>query len=64
MQKINIGDIVTLKKPHPCGSYDWKVIRTGADLKLQCMGCDRVVMLDRPTVIRRMKKITSGDERK
>lgn len=64
MQKINIGDIVTLKKPHPCGSYDWKVIRTGADLKLQCMGCDRVVMLDRPTVIRRMKKIISGDERK
>lgn len=66
MQKININinDIITLKKPHPCGSYDWKVIRTGADLKLQCMGCDRVVMLDRPTVIKRMKKITSGDERK
>jgi hypothetical protein len=64
MQKINIGDIITLKKPHPCGSYDWKVIRTGADLKLQCIGCDRVVLLDRPTVIRRMKKITPGDEYK
>lgn len=62
MQKININDVVTLKKPHPCGSYEWKVIRTGADIKLQCMGCNRVVMLDRPTVIKRMKKITTEDE--
>ncbi len=62
MQKINVGDIITLKKPHPCGSYDWKVIRTGADIKLQCIGCDRVVMLDRPTVMKRLKRIKQSKE--
>lgn len=62
MQKINIGDIITLKKPHPCGSYDWKVIRSGADIKLQCMECDRIVMLERPTVIKRLKKIKQTKE--
>lgn len=62
MDKINLGDIVTLKKPHPCGSYDWEVIRIGADLKLQCVGCGRVVMLDRPTVIKRMKSIKHKED--
>ena len=62
MTKINIGDVITLKKQHPCGSHDWEVIRTGADLKLQCMGCGRVVMIDRPTVIKRMKSIKHKEE--
>lgn len=62
MDKINLGDIITLRKPHPCGSYDWEVIRTGADLKLQCIGCGRVVMLDRPTVIKRMKSIKRKED--
>jgi len=62
MDKINLGDIVTLRKPHPCGSYDWEVIRTGADLKLQCVGCGRIVMIDRPTVIKRMKSIKHKED--
>ncbi|MCF7926496.1 MAG: DUF951 domain-containing protein [Candidatus Izimaplasma sp.] len=57
MQKIKLDDVLTLKKKHPCGSFEWKVIRTGADLKLKCLGCDRIVMLDRPTVLKRIKKI-------
>ncbi|MCF7925156.1 MAG: DUF951 domain-containing protein [Candidatus Izimaplasma sp.] len=62
MEKINIGDIITLKKPHPCGSYNWKVIRIGADLKLQCLQCDRIIMLDRPTVRKRLKNIKHVEE--
>lgn len=42
---VAIGDIVTVRKPHPCGSKDWKVIRTGADYKLECTGCGRIVLV-------------------
>ena len=45
--KINVGDRVRLKKPHPCGSSEWEVIRTGADVKVKCAGCGRIVMLPR-----------------
>ena len=34
-----VGDIVKLKKPHPCGSYEWEILRVGADFRLKCMGC-------------------------
>jgi hypothetical protein len=57
MQKINIGDVIALKKQHPCGSYEWTVIRTGADIKLQCVKCERIIMLDRPTVVKKMRAI-------
>lgn len=57
MQKISIGDVVKLRKKHPCGSFNWKVIRTGADVKLQCLGCDRIVMIDRPTLHKRIKEV-------
>jgi hypothetical protein len=58
MQKIDLGDRLVLKKGHPCGSNDWEVIRVGSDVKLKCLGCDRVVMIDRPTLLKRIKKIT------
>jgi hypothetical protein len=57
MYKINIGDILVLKKGHPCGENKWEVIRVGADVKLKCLGCDRIVMLDRPTLTKRIKKV-------
>lgn len=41
---IQIGDILTMKKPHPCGSRDWRVLRIGADFKLRCCGCGHEVM--------------------
>ena len=41
---IQIGDILTMKKEHPCGSREWQVLRTGADFKLRCCGCGREVM--------------------
>ena len=41
---IQVGDILSLKKAHPCGSKDWQVLRIGADFKLRCLGCGREIM--------------------
>ena len=41
---IQVGDILTMKKPHPCGEKRWQVLRTGADFRLRCMGCGHEVM--------------------
>ena len=50
-----IGDVVRLRKPHPCGSYDWTVVRLGADIGLRCHGCERKVLLPRRQVEKRLK---------
>ena len=55
--KLNVGDIVELKKQHPCGSKDFEITRVGMDIKIKCVKCERVVMLDRPTLEKGIKKI-------
>lgn len=45
-----IGDIVKLKKPHPCGSQEWEILRVGADFRLKCQGCGHQVMVSRKLV--------------
>jgi hypothetical protein len=55
---VTPGDAVTLRKPHPCGSYDWTVTRTGADIGLECVKCGRRVMLEREVFERRAKSVT------
>ncbi len=45
MDKYAVGDIVKLKKPHPCGSSEWEIMRVGADFRLKCMGCGHQVMV-------------------
>lgn len=50
-----IDDIVRLKKPHPCGSYEWKVVRVGADIGLTCQTCGRRVLLPRRELERRLR---------
>lgn len=52
---LNVGDIITLKKKHPCGSHEWKLLRIGADLKIECLGCGRVVMIERQKLLKRIK---------
>ena len=47
---VLVGDILTMKKPHPCGSKQWKVLRTGMDFRLSCVGCGHEVMLPRSKV--------------
>ena len=54
---INLGDVIQTRKPHPCGSDIWTVIRTGADIKIKCQGCGRIVMLDRAVFLKRRKKV-------
>jgi len=61
VMKISVGDVVRLKKPHPCGSDTWEVIRTGADIKIKCLGCGRVVMMPRPQFERRVKEFVRPD---
>ncbi len=53
--EVQVGDRVKLRKPHPCGSFDWRVVRVGADIGLRCLGCDHRVMLPRSIFERRFK---------
>ena len=55
-EEIRIGDVVQTRKPHPCGTDQWTVIRIGADIKIRCSRCGRIVMLDRETFLKRRKK--------
>jgi hypothetical protein len=59
---INVGDTLKLKKPHPCGSHDWEVLRTGADFRIKCMGCGRQVMIARKLLEKNVKSIIEKDE--
>lgn len=52
-----IGDRLRLRKPHPCGNYDWVVVRLGADIGLSCEKCGRRVLLPRSEVERRLKQV-------
>ena len=55
---IRTGDILTMKKPHPCGSRDWRVLRVGQDFRLSCLGCGHQIMIPRTTAEKRLRKIT------
>ena len=55
--QIAIGQIVQLKKKHPCGGDRWRVTRVGADIKITCLTCGRTVMLDRAEFEKRVKKV-------
>ncbi|MCJ7522253.1 MAG: DUF951 domain-containing protein [Dehalococcoidia bacterium] len=57
-----LGDIVRLRKKHPCGSYDWQVVRLGADIGIKCQGCNRRVLLERRVFERRVKAVISQGE--
>ena len=57
--EYNIGDVIQTRKPHPCGNDQWTVTRIGADFKIKCLKCSRIVMLDRETFLKRVKKVIS-----
>jgi hypothetical protein len=63
-----MGDIVQMKKDHPCGSKEWEIVRIGADIKIKCCGCGRLVMLPRAKFEKDVKKIikqnSQNDEEK
>ncbi|HZK26956.1 MAG TPA: DUF951 domain-containing protein [Thermoclostridium sp.] len=58
-KEFKLGDFVEMKKPHPCGSKVWKVVRTGADIRIECQGCHHQVMIPRAKFEKNMKKVVS-----
>jgi hypothetical protein len=60
---LRMADVLRLRKPHPCGSSDWVVVRLGADIGLKCTGCGRRILLTRREVARRMRTtVRRGEE--
>ena len=57
LPEIKLNDVVRLRKPHPCGSYDWRITRMGADIGLECLGCGRRTLLTRRKLARKLKLI-------
>jgi hypothetical protein len=60
--EIKLGDIVRLRKAHPCGSYEWEVVRVGADIGLKCLKCQRRVLLQRVVFESRVKELVSKSD--
>jgi len=60
--KLDIGDIVELKKEHPCGSKQWEITRTGADIRMKCLGCQHQVLVPRTKFEKSMRKIVKTVE--
>lgn len=62
VMEIRLGDVVRLKKKHPCGGYEWQVTRLGADIGIKCLQCQRRVLLARSVFERRVKAFVSRGE--
>lgn len=63
MDKYSVGDIVKLKKKHPCGSFEWEILRVGADFRLKCCGCGHQIMIARKLVEKNERGLTKKIER-
>lgn len=59
---LTIGDVVQMRKPHPCGGDTWRIVRVGADIGIRCLTCDRKVLLPRAECERRIKRFVSQAE--
>ncbi len=57
-----MGDVVRLRKPHPCGGFEWEVVRLGADIGLRCRECARRILLERRTLEKRLQTFISRGE--
>ena len=55
--KFELGDVVKLKKKHPCGSFEWEILRVGADFRLKCIGCGHQVMMARTLLEKNVKEV-------
>lgn len=54
---LEVGEIVELKKSHPCGSFEWEILRVGADFRIKCLGCSHQVMIPRVKFEKSIKKV-------
>lgn len=57
---FEVGQLIRMKKPHPCGENRWEILRTGMDFRLRCTGCERQVMVPRKLVEKRFKEFIQG----
>lgn len=62
MMDLQIGDIIKLKKQHPCGSSEWEILRVGMDFRLKCVGCGHQVMLPRKQVEKNIRNVRKKEE--
>ena len=60
--EILVSDVITTKKKHPCGSFDFEVMRVGIDFRIKCVGCDKQIWIERRNLEKRIKKIKRNDE--
>ncbi|HIU66792.1 MAG TPA: DUF951 domain-containing protein [Candidatus Caccomorpha excrementavium] len=60
---IRIGDVVRMKKQHPCGSYEWEILRVGMDFRMRCAGCGHQVMMPRKQAEKYIRQIVNDPER-
>ncbi|OZM56578.1 DUF951 domain-containing protein [Lottiidibacillus patelloidae] len=61
-KQYNLKDIVEMKKPHPCGINEWKIIRMGMDIRIKCVGCQHSVMIPRKEFTKKLKKVLKRHE--
>lgn len=61
-KKYKLGSKVIMKKPHPCKTNLWEIIRVGVDIKLKCINCGRCIMIDRLEFEKKLKKVVEEDE--
>ena len=61
--KFNVGDVVRMKKAHPCGSYEWEITSVGMDFGIKCRGCGHFVMLERPKFEKAVREILEHKEK-
>ena len=62
LYKYEEGDIVTFKKPHPCGSHEWRVLTVGGEVKVKCLGCGRLQVLTRDKIEKATKSVRREEE--
>lgn len=60
-KEYKVGDVVVMKKAHPCGYNEWEITRLGADIKIKCLNCGRSIMLPRPEFNKKLKKVVGGE---
>lgn len=58
---LECGTVIKMKKPHPCGSNEWEILRTGMDFRLKCRGCGHQIMLPRKQVEKNFRGIIAAD---
>lgn len=62
VKEYKLNDLVIMKKPHPCGTNEWRIIRMGADIRIKCVHCERSVLMPRQEFDRKLKKVITTEE--